>query len=917
MTEEKRGDIVSSTQCRFKWRHIFIIIFICVALGVCLLGGNTQILRDERAPEEIKNMMWAIDAVKHVPDIVGVFIILLIPSYLLWAFWPPLTAWFKSLNRKAQTNKAETTPQPFDVEQLSDAAIELIVCAALAQKKEIYLKEEKIYFDLLNPDNDESLFYFDFPERVAKHKDVLEELATSGLLQRNRYTYALNQNLINQNFKLLLEIDNNRIVRDLPSPGKNILRHIQGREGVVCCEWHSATRVAGICTIRFSQDVPNGCPNFSGSGNAVDVYRTLFMFQKNRLVKRWTLKEGPQTAPSSGIWPSSLNFSYDSPTHGSMSFIGPPDEKKLKPAKPGALKNNAYWVESGLTERGAQIAALFQAKPLSDGAALDDLQPETSSNNEPIPLAQAERQAPNGNNGRLLAQRARLCDVIIFIIFLPLALLTFKICASFRSHEKSPERQATSPSDAIRETEAVESTPELEALKIIESSPAPTDGEVNDDTALRAIESELLEALGKAGVDKGAEHRFVLRGSNGYPEIWIENYRADCSFPFEPSTPFNTFLDVKVLVARLEERGWIKKEPHPIAELNESATWYVVLAPGVEAIGKATRQAEARESTEVLEAQEKASPVDAMGTRSKPIEVAAPYLPPDVDPAELFPGEKEKIPTPPQTESVPVPHLQETVPTPLETENVPVPHLQETVPTPPETESVPVPTPQETIPTPPDDQAALELSAEAQDVIRMIAVMNCDVKPGVYFYLRGLETKSREIVTYNNALVFPAAYPAQDPMNPSHFPNENVLPAIYCGDARNTLEKTINELIKADALKIGETFFPEPPEFSSYGPDSRPIWFVLTSKGQEIYAELNKREKRVFKLAVTKREFRNDSITTAVTFYELYKGIVTITAISGAESSVNNVKTQNTLPMITCELISLEDSLFFKPENTE
>lgn len=70
------------------------------------MGGNTQILRDERAPEEIKNMMWVIDAVKHVPDIVGVFIILLIP-YLLWAFWPPLTAWFKSLNRKAQTNKAE------------------------------------------------------------------------------------------------------------------------------------------------------------------------------------------------------------------------------------------------------------------------------------------------------------------------------------------------------------------------------------------------------------------------------------------------------------------------------------------------------------------------------------------------------------------------------------------------------------------------------------------------------------------------------------------------------------------------------------------------------------------------------------------------------------------------------------------
>jgi hypothetical protein len=72
----------------------------------------------------------------------------------------------------------------------------------------------------------------------------------------------------------------------------------------------------------------------------------------------------------------------------------------------------------------------------------------------------------------------------------------------------------------------------------------------------------------------------------------------------------------------------------------------------------------------------------------------------------------------------------------------------------------------------------------------------------------------------------------------------------------------------------------------------------------------------VFKLDVTKREFRSDSVITAVTFYELYNGIVKTTAISGAEASVNNVKTQNALPMITCELISPEDSLFFKPENT-
>lgn len=348
MTEEKREDIASSTQYRFKWRHIFII-FICAALGVCLLGGNTQILRDERAPEEIKNMMWAIDAVKHVPNIVGVFIILLIP-YLLWAFWPPLTAWFKSLNRKAQTNKAETTPQPFDVEQLSDAAIELLVYAALSQEKELRLQDNEIRFGL-KPSS--PAFYFDFPEQAPANSDVLAELVDCGALTQSRYKYVLNQEFVDKHLDAALEIDAQRIAHSLPEPGRQILNAARQEGGAVYCEHRSASSQAGIYA-NSSGAV------YLGSAPALDVCRVLLMFQKNGLVNQWFLKEGPQSVPlfAPDDLPSHLKFNENAPTHGTITFIGgAPDRWKPYPRQSPNIGWN--WAEGRLTKRGEEIAALL------------------------------------------------------------------------------------------------------------------------------------------------------------------------------------------------------------------------------------------------------------------------------------------------------------------------------------------------------------------------------------------------------------------------------------------------------------------------------------------------------------------------------------------------------------------------------
>ena len=201
------------------------------------------------------------------------------------------------------------------------------------------------------------------------------------------------------------------------------------------------------------------------------------------------------------------------------------------------------------------------------------------------------------------------------------------------------------------------------------------------------------------------------------------------------------------------------------------------------------------------------------------------------------------------------------------------------------------------------------LSAEAQDVLRIIAILGDKARPGAYFYFGHLETKTREIITYNNALVFPRAYSTVDFSDPD-LPKEIFLPAIYCGDARKSLEDTMNELIKADALKISEQRFVSTPcEFADDEFSPRPIWYALTPRGREIYDEINQREKQVFKVSVVRREFRPDGIISAAVFYELRDGAVTTSMISGIEPSANFINTANNLPMITCELILPQDAL--------
>lgn len=273
--------------------------------------------------------------------------------------WGTLTAttYFVIRERRTrrQTKEREAAERAakessFDVAQLSDAAIELLVYAALSQEKELRLQNNEIRFGL-KPNS--PAFYFDFPEQAPANSDVLAELVDCGALTRSRYKYALNQEFAAKHLDAALEIDAQRIACCLPEPGRQILNAARQEGDVVCCEHRSASSQAGIYAGSLSAV-------HLGSGQALDVCRLLFMFQKNSLVDQWLLKEGPQSVPLSahgGITPH-LEFNENAPTHGTMTFIGgAPDHWKPYPRQTQDVGWN--WVEGRLTKRGEEIAALL------------------------------------------------------------------------------------------------------------------------------------------------------------------------------------------------------------------------------------------------------------------------------------------------------------------------------------------------------------------------------------------------------------------------------------------------------------------------------------------------------------------------------------------------------------------------------
>ena len=269
--------------------------------------------------------------------------------------WKKIAGFFK---RKAQTNKAETTPQPFDVEQLSDAAIELLVYAALSQEKELRLQDNEIRFGL-KPKT--PAFYFDFPEQAPANSDVLAELVDCGALTQSRYKYVLNQEFVDKHLDAALEIDAQRIAHSLPEPGRQILNAARQEGGAVCCEHRSASSQAGFYAI-------SAVAEHLGSAPALDVCRVLLMFQKNGLVNQWFLKEGPQSVPlfAPDDLPSHLKFNENAPTHGTITFIGgAPDRWKPYPRQSPNIGWN--WAEGRLTKRGEEIAALL-SPPAEPGA---------------------------------------------------------------------------------------------------------------------------------------------------------------------------------------------------------------------------------------------------------------------------------------------------------------------------------------------------------------------------------------------------------------------------------------------------------------------------------------------------------------------------------------------------------------------
>lgn len=252
--------------------------------------------------------------------------------------------------KEREAAKRAAKESSFDVAQLSDAAIELLVYAALSQEKELRLQDNEIRFGL-KPKT--PAFYFDFPEQAPANSDVLAELVDCGALTQSRYKYVLNQEFVDKHLDAALEIDAQRIAHSLPEPGRQILNAARQEGDAVCCEHYSASSQAGIYA-NSSGAV------YLGSAPALDVCRVLLMFQKNGLVNQWFLKEGPQSVPlfAPDDLPSHLKFNENAPTHGTITFIGgAPDRWKPYPHQSPNIGWN--WAEGRLTKRGEEIAALL------------------------------------------------------------------------------------------------------------------------------------------------------------------------------------------------------------------------------------------------------------------------------------------------------------------------------------------------------------------------------------------------------------------------------------------------------------------------------------------------------------------------------------------------------------------------------
>lgn len=270
-------------------------------------------------------------------------------------FGNPITDWLREPRTPPQIKEQEATEQtakesPFDVAQLSDAAIELLVYAALSQEKELRLQDNEIRFGL-KPKT--PAFYFDFPEQAPANSDVLAELVDCGALTQSRYKYVLNQEFVDKHLDAALEIDAQRIAHSLPEPGRQILNAARQEGDAVCCEHRSASSQAGFYAI-------SAVAEHLGSAPALDVCRVLLMFQKNGLVNQWFLKEGPQSVPlfAPDDLPSHLKFNENAPTHGTITFIGgAPDRWKPYPRQSPNIGWN--WAEGRLTKRGEEIAALL------------------------------------------------------------------------------------------------------------------------------------------------------------------------------------------------------------------------------------------------------------------------------------------------------------------------------------------------------------------------------------------------------------------------------------------------------------------------------------------------------------------------------------------------------------------------------
>lgn len=282
-------------------------------------------------------------------------------------FGNPITDWLRESRTPHQVKEQEATEQtakesPFDVAQLSDAELELLVAVLLRNTPVTYLAN-KLEFHI----NDNTVVPFTFDTPLPENQtvnDVLKSLIALNFLEKLGALYRASR-LAQEHRDELIARDNKRILDVLlrTSFGKLVLEYADGKAARISVNV-SEPLPCDECDIVLQKNgnLEHPQPGFNISTKtalAHEVNAVAVILHKNLLINNWEAQENAGTPPY-----SQRNLSENS---------GFPIQTNISPyngqlIRSGINARNFFsrflkfdYVTSRLTERGCEISRLYLA----------------------------------------------------------------------------------------------------------------------------------------------------------------------------------------------------------------------------------------------------------------------------------------------------------------------------------------------------------------------------------------------------------------------------------------------------------------------------------------------------------------------------------------------------------------------------